>query len=462
MSNFSLEWFKLEQKNKLAELIIEEQALKNDMLRKEVENSLKSSKAYKAIKLVNNVLTVVLNDGAIMSKPNATEYDFNSVRAASSEEDIFLIMGSEEFLSDQRRIEAEIGVTKNSIKGIDILTATGLLYKEGECMYMEGISRSLPTMLVVRLGEIASKYESVLNEKGKKKAYSVIDEDKEFLSLKRFFMWACLNPRAEVADELYEFLMKNSFRITKQGFFAALRNVVSLESANGSNLLVQFVSNAYNKVKGVWKKRAEDYEVIEHHGSYTIEKTKPTDSAHSGKWIGNLKDLYVDLPNMKENRFTDAYTETFDIRVGKVVSMEPNECSWSTADCAEAGLHFTSDQIHYVGCGDTSMLVLINPMKVVGIGKHKGRCYEYLPIMTVPADEATKILHDLDFNTLELDEDFVIHELEKLTEKVKQGFTAESGKHEFNLPSISTKEITEIVKSLSKMKETISKRVSRV
>ena len=178
-----------------------------------------------------------------------------------------------------------------------------------------------------------------------------------------------------------------------------------------------------------------------------------------GKEIGGLTALYLDLPNRHENRFTDDWTKTFDIRIGKVVNMPKEDCNWSTQDCAAAGLHFTSDQIHYVGCGDQSVLVLINPMKVVGIGTHKGRCYEYLPIMTVPREEATKILHDNQFDTLQLDENYAIRELESLEQKVQEGFVAESSKYEFNLPQISMSEIRSITKSLDSMKAEISNRV---
>jgi hypothetical protein len=101
-------------------------------------------------------------------------------------------------------------------------------------------------------------------------------------------------------------------------------------------------------------------------------------------------------------------------------------------------------------------------MKVVGIGTHKGRCYEYLPIMTVPREEATRILHDGMFDTLELDEDYAIRELESLAEKAKEGFAAESKKYEFNMPAISATEITNIVNSLSDMKASISKRVTTI
>jgi hypothetical protein len=165
---------------------------------------------------------------------------------------------------------------------------------------------------------------------------------------------------------------------------------------------------------------------------------------------------------MAENRFTDDWTKTFDIRIGKVVSMPTEECNWSTQDCAAAGLHFTADQIHYVGCGDQSVLVLINPMKVVGIGQHKGRCYEYLPIMAVPREEATEILHDIDFDTLELDEDYAIRELEQLEEKAKEGFAKEAKKHSFNIPHLSSVEVTNIVTSLDEMKNEISKRVKNI
>ena len=178
-----------------------------------------------------------------------------------------------------------------------------------------------------------------------------------------------------------------------------------------------------------------------------------------GEEIGELTALYLDLPNRKENRFTDDWTKTFDIRVGKVVNMPQEECNWSTQDCAAAGLHFTSDQIHYVGCGDQSVLVLINPMKVVGIGAHKGRCYEYLPIMTVPREEATTILHDGQFDTLELDEEYAIRDLSDIESKVAEGYAVESSKYEFNLPSISSSDIREVIMNLDQMKNEIEDRI---
>ena len=82
--------------------------------------------------------------------------------------------------------------------------------------------------------------------------------------------------------------------------------------------------------------------------------------------------------------------------------------------------------------------------------------------MTVPREEATRILHDGMFDTIQLDEEYAIRELESLAERAKEGFAAESKKYEFNMPAISATEITNIVNSLSEMKAQISKRVSTI
>jgi hypothetical protein len=430
---------------------------------------------YLTLRLVNDVLTIVLRDGSILSNPNATNDDFVRARSACSEAQLYNICTTAEVLDERRKQEAEAKRIKALQQGIQRLKGLADFEIDGNSVKLSGTGRTIPQLLVERFIEIvdeASYYEGFgynLEER--------LAQNEEYQALKRFFMWCCLNPRAEVANDLYGFLNENSFRITKQGFFVALRNIVTL---HGSTELVQFVSNAYNKVKAVWKKSPNDFTVFLEDGEYKLvhadDLTKPSEEwdeeteeyydyeepIYHGQLIGGLTELYLDLPNRTENRFTDAHTRTFDIRVGKVVNMPPEECNWSTADCAHAGLHFTADHINYVGCGDQSVLVLINPMKVVGIGGHKGRCYEYLPIMTVSTEESTTILHDLDFDTLELDEAFVIHELQNLAEIAKQGFVIEANKHQFNIPAMTHSQIQNIVDSLDEMRVSVSKRVVNI
>jgi len=499
----SLNWFKSRKQRELEELQVEEQRIKNELLRKELYQATPATSAtspvektynwtvnttptptvsvkpYKTVKMVNDVLTIVLNDGSVLSKPGATADDFIAARNATDEVDILNVVATQEIVTERKRQEFEAEKARALKAGIQLLAQLDDFEVKGDSVYLKGINRTLPQLLVEEFLRIVNKYGG---------SQWALSKDDEYQSLKRFFMWCCLNPRAEVADKLYNFLKNNSFKITKQGFFVALRNVVTL---HGSTELVQFVSNAYNKVKAIWKKSPDAYEVYLKDGQYSfihIDDTYTTELMEGEEWydeeideyvtsedeevsvkrsdlgehVGNLTELYLDLPNRAENRFTDAHTRTFDIRVGRAVSMDPGACRWNTDDCGAEGLHFTADEIHYVGCGDQSVLVLINPMKVVGIGESKGRCWEYLPIMTVPREEATEILHDLDFDTLQLDDSYAIRELESLTEKAKDGFVAESKKHEFNIPHISTVEIENIVESLDEMKSEISSRVQMI
>jgi hypothetical protein len=505
MEQISLKKFK----KQLKKLQLEQQLLLDSL---EIHNSNNSTitstslaghvnirvKPYLNIKLVNDVLTIILNDGSIICKPNANTDDFNTARAAITEDQLFSVVGSTEVLEEKRKRAEELERLRRISAGISKLGELSDFTVDGDSVYLTGINRSLPQLMVEKFLEIVGKHEYYAGF-SRESVSERLSKDDEFQSLKRFFMWCCLNPRAEVAHELYRFLEENSFRITKQGFFVALRNVVTL---HGSNELVKFVSNVYNKVKAVWKKSPDNYHIFLENGQYKLvhiddiyeEVSEECDlcEGHGTCWdndyeeetecdqcdgdgeitytivkqkgqnLGTLTALYLDLPNRAENRFTDDWTKTFDIRIGKPVTMPTEDCNWSTQDCAAAGLHFTADQIHYVGCGDQSVLVLINPMKVVGIGQQKGRCYEYLPIMTVDREEATEILHDLDFDTLALDEQYVIDELENLSETVKDNFAAESRKYDFNLPHISSNEVHNIILSLDDMKSAISNRVNVV
>ena len=495
MNNFSMDWFKSKKREEeLQQLMLDQQRLRNELLMKELEEAKKNNsdeydeeddwlndddccndddeykegrysldeeyvpytKPYMHLKMVNDILTVVLQDGNIVTKPNATQEDYKAVTLATSEAQIFNIVMSQDVKAEKDKRDADIERVKALFEGMELLNKFSDFNVIGSSIYLKGISRSLPQLLVEEFIMILSSYH---------KHYSVqqiedlLLDDEKYQSFKRFFMWCCLNPRAEVAHELYRFLKDNSFRITKQGFFVALRNVVSLCD---DTALVDFVSNSYNKIKAIWKRDPSNYNVWRDKNDFLFLQDfnyQPTEDMTNA---GNLTDLYLELPEMKSNRYTDDWTKTFDIRVGRPVNMPISDCNWSTQDCAAAGLHFTADQIHYVGCGDTSMLILINPMKVVGIGTAKGRCYEYLPIMTVPREEATTILHDLDFDTIGLDDEYAIRELQGLAERAQAGFVAESRKYDFNIPNVSDAEIKGIAASLEDMMGEIVDRIMTI
>ena len=497
----SLDWFKQTAESAITKVVAE----KLEQLMQEEETP--KVKPYLRVQIANDTLTVVLVDGTVLSKPGATEDDYYAVLEAKDVYEIHAIIGSRDVVADVENIKAEAAKIKALQKGIESLASLPDFTVEGNSVYLTGTSRSMPQLLVEKFIEIVDR---VKYYRGLGFTPDALNENDDYLAHKNFFMWCCLNPRAEVANELYRFLTDNSFKITKQGFFVALRNVVTL---HGSPELVYFVSNAYNKVKAVWKKNPDDYTIFLEEGEYKlvhkdnltkIEAHTTTtcpdclgdggwedeDAWEDGEWvecercdgtgevaeytyneewpidhgqrIGSLTEIYLDLPNREENRFTDNWTKTFDIRVGQVVSMPKEDCNWSTQDCATAGLHFAGYTAPYVLCGDTTVMTLHNPMKVVGIGTEKGRCWEYLPFMLTTVQEADQIMNDRSFDFLQLDEQYAIRELESLAEKAKEGFATEAKKHEFNMPSISAAEINAIVLNLSEMKAKITNRVNTI
>jgi len=370
MSKFlSLEWFKSKVEQTVETVI----SRKIERLMDDGDEQEAYVKPYLNIKLVNDMLTVVLTDGSVLSKQNATSTDFAAIKSAKSEDDIFAIVACPQVVADNLEKKKEINRITALQKGLSVLKPLPDFTVEDNSVYLTGTSRSMPQLLVEKFIEVVDRLSmkpSLLS------FHDQLNQDDEYLSLKRFFLWCCLNPRAEVADELYRFLQENSFRITKQGFFVALRNVVTL---HGGKEIVDFVTNSYNKVKAVWKKSPNNYTVFLQNAAYkmvheselyTNETITCPECDGNGKYwdeyderyvicdgcdgegtisgpvevnhgtrIGNLTDLYLNLPNMAENRYTDDWTKTFDIRIGQVVSMPKEECNWSTQDCAAAGLN---------------------------------------------------------------------------------------------------------------------------
>src|SRR5690606_15129808 len=299
-----------------------------------------------------------LNDGDTLTKTEASMEDFQTVRNAQSESELFTIATPEPLLLKQREIEEEIkkaeqinSFAENLKDHPDFVQEDGSVFLVGK--NGEKIPRSIPALLV-------EKFASLL--------YPTNNEDtkEEYEALKKFWLKCCLNPNAQSAEDLYAFLSHHQFKIDRHGNFYAYRRVVSKQGGNRE--LVDFVSNTYNKVKAVWKKNPEKYEVFQNtDGTYTFYKTKETDAIYPGTWIGNLKELYLGLPNMQKKMFTSAHTGKEDYRVGEVISMPRYEGDDNNQFTCSRGFHAASKAYDYSGFGDTPILVIINPMDVLAV-----------------------------------------------------------------------------------------------
>lgn len=462
MKLFSMDWFKSQKQKEKEALEVEELKLKNKILEKQLSDEDKESeywekrlreipftietrKPYKTVKLTNDVLTIVLEDGSILSKPNSNQSDFLKARNASSEEELLKIGNSVEGLEEKKKREQELKKNQEVAKGFEILSKNGDFTVTESSVYMKEVpSRSLPKLLINKFAELLSKD---------------VQQEDEYQSLKKFWLKCCLNPNAQSAEDLYTFLTNHQFNIDRHGNFYAYRRVVSKGTQNQK--LVEFVSNTYTKVKAVWKKRAGDYDVLQlNDGKYNFFKVGHHDVS-DGKFIGNLQELYLNLPNMQEKAYTSAHTGREDYRVGEVVSMPRQSGDDNNQISCSKGFHAASKAYDYSGFGDTPILVIINPMDVLAVPLNevgKLRTSRWFFATTLDNSEE-HILDDEDFDVTDLGDVFEEKCLSNMQEYVKNSFAEEVQRHTFNIPQLSATEVENAINALEKMKEAISNRV---
>lgn len=184
-------------------------------------------------------------------------------------------------------------------------------------------------------------------------------------------------------------------------------------------------------------------------------------SIPKGTIIGNLDTLYLDLPNMTENRYTDAHTRTMDYRVGEIASIPRDKCDNNNNVSCSMGLHAASKKYNYNGFGDTPILMIINPMDAVAVPLGevgKLRVSRFFFAMTLNEEDGY-ILDDEDFDVTYLGDVFEEKCLSTIKEHVHKSFAEEVNRHTFNIPQISNFDIANISDSLREMYDVIKNRV---
>ena len=456
---FSLDWFKSERQVELEKLKNKEQKLKNRLLEQQLmtkevdplEVVTFNSKPYNTLRLINNILSVTLRDNTLLTKTNATEEDYYGIKSSFTEEEVISIMICPEQKVERDAFEKEYKKKEALRNGIEFLTRFSMFTVKNDSLYLKGVDRSIPQLLAERFLEITDHL--YFEEE--------VERSIEFCSLRKFWLKCCLNPNAQSAEDLYVFLAHHQFKIDGHGNFYAYRRVVSKESTDDE--LIDFVSNIYNKIKAVWKKNPANYDV--HVGVDGVYFMLLADQDNKDiSYVGNLKDLYLDLPNMASNSYTSAHTGREDYKVGSVISMPRHQGDDNNQMSCSKGFHAASKEYDYSGFGDTPILVIINPMDVlsVPVGEvGKLRTCRWFFAMTLTEDEE-HILDDQDFDVTDLGDVFEEACGEDLESYVHNSFTEEVQRHTFTIPQMSNIQINKIVKTLNEMKDEIEKRVQSI
>jgi hypothetical protein len=352
---------------------------------------------------IDKTVTVITDDGQVITNSNCSEELFKEVYTyvqADNIEEVKRLLVPElcaeekKFVAKKRAVETIHSMAEHQAH---LFTVTGT------ALYRNGINLSIPEDLALAYVEAYQNWFDHAHPNA-----PLFEETDEFEALDRFWMWCSLNPNAESREDLFRFLQHHNMQITSQGMFLAYRRVVS--RGGNSKEFVNFISNSYIKVKAKWKKNPADYFVYEKDGELTlIHQNSIQDTLESDESTyvikGSLEALYLDLPNLSGDQFTDAHTHTMDYRIGVEARIERHQGNQSNQVSCSKGLHVASKAYNYSGFGDTAIIVAVNPMDVLAVPRGedgKLRTCAFTPVAVLEVDEENNILEgdDSDFTDI--------------------------------------------------------------
>ena len=319
---------------------------------------------------VMDTVTVVLNNGEIISSSECTDEMFVNIYNNQTDEDYVKSILIPEFKNKQT-IVAEKKNLMEDLEYSQYLTA------KGSSVYLLDISElSVPEDLVEAI---------LLAEK---------EQDEELIqSYLNFWTLVSLNPDSRCRQNLFWFLNKYGMTISRSGLFVAYRNVkIKKAGISIDPKLANFVSSEYARIKFVSKKSPKDYLVLKTVDGYVLTKTSCDNT------IGNLSDLYKQLSDVEVSTvYTDGYTGKFEIKLGEIVSMPREKCDSVQENSCSKGLHVAGKtwlKENYFG--EVGLMVLVNPADVVAVPPiddyGKMRTCAYYPVSIVEFDENGDII----------------------------------------------------------------------
>lgn len=407
---------------------------------------------------IDSTVTVITDDGDVISSSNVSNEQFEKLYAYVLDNNVEAV--KKMLVPELCKEEAKFVAKKQIVENIYTMAQhlTHLFEIKNDALYRKGIDLSVPEAL-------AQAYVEVYQEFVESDWFELenVEDTDMFLSLDRFWMWCSLNPNAESREDLFRFLQHHEMKITNQGMFLAYRRVVSKGAQNAG--IVNFVSNSYVKVKGKWKKNPMDYTVYEKDGIlqlFHVTNTTPSDGTYDA--LGNLHDLYLNLPNMQSEQFTDAHTHTMDYRIGVEARIERGQGNQSNQVSCSRGLHVASKAYDYSGFGDTAILVAVNPMDVLAVPQGedgKLRTCAFTPVAVLEQDEENNILEDEDMEVEDLLFAHYDEQVEKLAEMLANHSAYELRINNIlNAPSTST--LSNILQNLQSAQEVINQRTTLI
>lgn len=405
---------------------------------------------------VKKVLTVILNDNTVITKGDCTKELYDKVLEKSEDEQAVMKMLLPKFyekVEEFKEKEEEIEAIKTLVE--DIKTSSIITTKDKRS-YILDVSDAI---------SLPQDFVKAIISAEKENNTEIVQTYKNFWTL------ACLNPDAKARDNMFWFLTKWGFKLSKSGLFVAYRNanVVSKGkiSATLSSELIDFVTASYVKIK-TQKKSPKSFHVIitvsGYEETYCYKKID-ADLSSTDTIVGVVYDLYQQINNPDEEdsspEYTDAHSGKFKIKIGKIVSMPREDCDERQDITCSKGLHVASkswlEKQGKTYFGTQGLMVLVNPVDVVAVPKEdsygKMRVCAYLPIMPIKKNKFGNIIEE-DIPT-GFEDNFFNIQIDYKGEKNRE----DVGNYTITIPDSPILNIKTITQNLQDIKVLLSKKV---
>ena len=403
-------------------------------------------------KLIYNVNTkkviVITCDGDKYEGDNIEKEQIEALKTANVQEIVNILTPKhieevEDVKEEIKLVSKFLGVFDNS-DDFDVV---------GEQLYFKGIrSTPIPHIIVARFIEILQQIEDDKTEINLFTYKSTTELNEEYNSLKMFTLKVLLNPIEESRQDALDYVKQFQIKMTNTGNLIMYRRIVALGNTNKD--LIEFVSSSYVKVKS-WKKSPKNYWVWScDDGSFQLVKEDLKNTGIESN-LGNLSDLYLNLADLEENRYTDNHTKTYDIRIGATYKINEEDIDINRSGSCGGSLHVADGKIFsYSSFGNTPVCCIVNPMHIYKMDSgHSGKIgvkQMFIAAITTQDEEGNYV--DIDNqNLVEFDELYHNETLEELTESLKNKSLSQVSVAE----AVSPLSIPEVVN----IKELLSKRV---
>ncbi len=398
----------------------------------------KPKRPYRKVIYDGRQIQVIFNDSSVFSKYGVEGDLFRQVRDSKTEEEIYTLLADKMVIPVSLEIEtpeekAEV------MKDASIFDGHKDFEKKDGNIFMKGVGMALPSIVAATFIEILEKMEA----EQEKDILSYQPEKLEELqdnyhALKMFWLKLALNPLPQSREDLLLFVKKNDVRITKNGNLVLYRRIVSYKGKT-DNTLTTFVSQNYADRKRQKKAHTHprNYSVYKLVADGSLVLWDGNGKKPKGDRVGNLEQLYKDLPNQKGNTYTSWHSKgKLEIKIGGVYNIPDEEINLNNGLCAAGGLHAAAVDYDYGGFGDTPVVVLVNPSKAITVPTNEWKKLRNTEMFIAAINDKPHGQHFDDGALSAFDEEYHDHTLGEL-EKAVQSKTFDGISIKANAPAVS-------------------------